>query len=141
MTYHLASTENAFGVLLLALQAFQVAFLWIHDWIPLGSLNDVAAVRSQDTPRRLIIVTLIQSVPFTIGLIFSAKYFGHPYPTWLSKWLWISYGILLGGQFRAWWVPYFGKAEPSGHSVIKGCLAIRTHSCLSATGSNPIRPT
>jgi hypothetical protein len=96
----------------LALQAFQVLFLWIHDWIPLGRLNDVAAVRSQDTPRRLIIVTLIQSVPFTIGLVFSAKYFGHPYPSWLTKWLWISYGILLGGQLRAWLVPYFGKAEP-----------------------------
>lgn len=113
MTHHSASTEPALEILLLALQAFQVAFLWIHDWIPLGCLNDVAAVRGQDTTRRLVIVTLIQSVPFTIGLFFSAKYFGHLYPAWLTKWLWISYGILLGGQLRAWWVPYLGKAEPA----------------------------
>lgn len=35
----------AWQVLLLALQALQVAFLWLHDWIPLGRLNDVAAAR------------------------------------------------------------------------------------------------
>jgi hypothetical protein len=41
-------------MVLLALQVFQVLFLWVHDWIPLGRLNDVAAVRSQDTRRRLV---------------------------------------------------------------------------------------
>jgi hypothetical protein len=30
-------------MVLLALQVFQVLFLWVHDWIPLGRLNDVAA--------------------------------------------------------------------------------------------------
>jgi len=44
-------------VVLLALQVFQVLFLWVHDWIPLGRLNDVGAVRSQDTRSRLVIVT------------------------------------------------------------------------------------
>jgi hypothetical protein len=38
-------------MVLLALQVLQVLFLWVHDWIPLGRLNDVAAVRSQDTRR------------------------------------------------------------------------------------------
>jgi hypothetical protein len=32
-------------MVLLALQAFQVLFLWVHDWIPLGRLNDVAAIQ------------------------------------------------------------------------------------------------
>jgi len=50
-------------MVLLALQVFQVLCLWVHDWISLGRLNDVAAVRSQDTRRRLVTVTLIQSVP------------------------------------------------------------------------------
>jgi hypothetical protein len=36
-------------MVLVALQVLQVLFLWLHDWIPLGRLNDVAAVRSQDT--------------------------------------------------------------------------------------------
>jgi hypothetical protein len=55
------------------LQAFHVAFLWLHDWIPLGRLNDVAEVRRQDPLPRLIRVTLIQSVPYTIGFLFSAQ--------------------------------------------------------------------
>jgi hypothetical protein len=45
--------DRALEVILLALQLLQVVFLWIHDWIPLGRLNDVGAVRSQDTLRRL----------------------------------------------------------------------------------------
>ena len=97
---------------LIALQAFQVAFLWIHDWIPLGRLNDVAAVRRADSLQRLMIVTLVQSTPFTVGLIFSAKYFGNVYPHWLVMWLWISYALLFIGQLQAWWVPYLFKADP-----------------------------
>jgi hypothetical protein len=98
--------------ILLALQVFQVLFLWLHDWIPLGRLNDVTAVRRQDTLSRLVIVTLIQSVPFTIGLFYSVRYFRQPYPGWLDKWLWISYGMLFLGQMRAWWVPYLLKPDP-----------------------------
>jgi hypothetical protein len=97
---------------LIALQAFQVVFLWVHDWMPLGRLNDVKAVRSQDTTLRLVVVTLIQSVPFTIGLLFSFFYFGRMYPHWLYMWLWISYSVMLVGQIRAWWIPYLFRAEP-----------------------------
>jgi len=98
--------------ILVALQAFQVLFLWFHDWISLGRLNDATAVRRQDTLARLVLVTLIQSVPFTIGLFYSVRYFRQMYPGWLDKWLWISYGVLFVGQMRAWWVPYLLKPEP-----------------------------
>jgi hypothetical protein len=97
---------------LLALQAYQVLFLLIHDWIPLGRLNDLAAVRSQDTLGRLVRVTAIQTIPFAIGLYFSARYFGAGYPHWLVMWLWISYALLFIGQLRAWWVPYLLKLDP-----------------------------
>ena len=107
------STRNVvLEEILLALQVFQVLFLWVHDWIPLGRLNDVVAVRKQDTAGRLILVTLVQSVPFTIGLVYSALYFGQTYPVWLDWWLWISYGVLFVGQLRAWWVPYLVKTDP-----------------------------
>jgi hypothetical protein len=99
-------------IILLVLQAFQVLFLWIHDWVPLGQLNDIASVRSQDTRSRLVVVTLIQSVPFSIGLLYSLLYFRQSYPHWLNNWLWISYGLLLIGQLRAWWLPYLFRAEP-----------------------------
>ena len=97
--------------LLLALQAFVVAFLWLHDWVPLGRLNDVAAVRSQDTLARLVGVTIVQSMPWSIGLFFSAIHFGHPSPHWLQMWLWGSYILLVLGVIRAWWVPYLLGAD------------------------------
>ena len=99
-------------IALVLLQAFQVVFLWIHDWIPLDGLNDVPAVRSQDTRSRLVVVTLIQSVPFTVGLLYSLLYFRQRHPHWLRNWLWISYGLLFIGQLRAWWVPYLFRSEP-----------------------------
>ena len=98
--------------LLLVLQALQVVFLWLHDWVPLPPLNDVRAVRSQDSLGRLVRITLIQSLPFTIFLVFSALHQGTPYPHWLVFALWLSYSMLFVGQLRAWWVPYLVKAEP-----------------------------
>ena len=103
---------NALELTLIALQVFQVLFLWLHDWIPLGRLNDTAAVRSQDTRLRLVVVTLVQSVPYTVGLFFCAWHFERSYPEWLVIWLWISYGLLFIGQIRAWWIPYLLKPEP-----------------------------
>ncbi len=100
--------------LLIVLQVLQVAFLWTHDWVPFGRLNDVAAVRRQDSTTRLIGVTLLQSVPYTIGLVASVACLAEarPFPGWLWNWLWISYGILLVGQLNAWWVPYLLQPQP-----------------------------
>src|SRR5579863_756611 len=116
-------------MVLLALQVFQVLFLWVHDWIPLGRLNDVAAVRSQDTRRRLVTVTLIQSVPWTIGLCFSLLHFRRPYPDWVYDWLVISYGLLFIGQIRAWWIPYLFRPEPKRAARYQ-ILFDKTHSFL-----------
>lgn len=113
-----------------ALQGFQVLFLWIHDWVPLGRLNDVAAVRREDSTTRLVTVTLLQSIPWTIGLVGSIAYFGRPYPGWLTNWLWISYLILFVGQLRAWWVPYLLKPEPTRAERYKRMFG-NTHSFLA----------
>ena len=112
MTQQGFPANHAIETTLLGLQGFQVAFLWIHDWVPLGRLNDVVAVRSQDTKQRLVTVTLIQSIPWTLGLCFSLSHFRRPYPGWLYGWLFISYGLLLLGQLFAWWVPYLVRPEP-----------------------------
>lgn len=98
-------------LLLLFLQILQVMILWFHDWIPTGGingrrLNDVAAVRGQQSLRSLVIVTLIQSLPYTLGLYFSAPFIAQPYPGWVRQWLLISYSILFIGELHAWWVPY-----------------------------------
>ena len=114
---------------LLVLQAFQVAFLWLHDWVPLGRLNDVAAVRRQDSVSRLVIVTLVQSIPFTLGLVWSWRHFGEPFSRWPLPWLWISYGILFVGQLRAWWLPYLLRPEPE-RAVRYQRMFGRTHAFL-----------
>lgn len=97
---------------IIALQVFQVAFLWVHDWVPLGRLNDVKAVRAIDSRRRLIAVALIQSVPYTLGLIFTLHYARSHFPGWLWTWLFVSYGLLFLGQLRAWWIPYLLRPDP-----------------------------
>ena len=114
---------------LLVLQAFQVAFLWLHDWVPLGRLNDVAAVRRQDSLSRLLVVTFIQSIPFTLGLVWSGRHFGEPFSRWPLLWLWISYGVLFVGQLRAWWLPYLLRPE-AGRAARYREIFGRTHSFL-----------
>ena len=112
MSQQISAATLHIEIVLTVLQAFQVLFLWLHDWVPLGRLNDVKAVRSQDSVFRLAVVTLIQSVPFTIGLLFSLAYFCRLYPRWLYLWLWISYSAIFLGQIRAWWIPYLFRPEP-----------------------------
>lgn len=97
---------------LICLQAVQVLILWVHDWLPLGRLNDIAAVQACDTKGRLARVTLVQSVPFTIGLIATIVYARTGHPLWLWNWLWISYILLFAGELRAWWWPYLIQPDP-----------------------------
>jgi hypothetical protein len=97
---------------LFALQCFHVLFLALHDWIPLGTLNNLNGVRATNSRHKLITGTLISLIPFAIGLVASAVYFGKVYPEWLSWWLWISYGLLFFGELKAWWIPYFFRSEP-----------------------------
>jgi hypothetical protein len=108
MARDMALTGNVLELALLTLQAFQVVFLWIHDWVPLGRLNDVVAVRSQDTLPHLALVTLIQSVPYTLGLFFSARYFGH-----------------------------FLRVEPERSERFQRMFGNSTHSCRSTVGLSP----
>ena len=68
--------SNAFETTFLTLQTVVVAFLLFHDWIPLGRLSNLAAIRSQDSLARCIFVTLLPAVPAAIGLFFSTKHFG-----------------------------------------------------------------
>ena len=118
-------------VALIVLQLVQVVILWVHDWVPLGSLNDVAAVRAADMTGRLIRVTLIQSVPYTIGLLGTIRHADGVFPGWLWYWLWISYGLLFMGELRAWWLPYLLQPEPERAARYRAMFG-RTHGFLPA---------
>lgn len=97
---------------LLALQTFIVLFLALHDWVPLGTLNNPAAVRAANPGAKLFTTTMLSAAPYAFGLAASTIYFGKPYPDWLFWWLWISYALLFLGQLRAWWIPYLIRPDP-----------------------------
>lgn len=97
-----SSPPLAARVLLLVLQVLQVALLGCHDLVPLGSLDDVAAVRRELDYPALVRTTLLQGLPWTVGLAASAMFFHAACPGWLWWWLKVSYAVLLVGELRAW---------------------------------------
>jgi hypothetical protein len=98
---------------LIALQVFVVVFIALHDWVPLGRLNDVRAVQAADSRVRLVTVTILSTLPFAVGLIASVWYARPGFPEWLMWYLWISYGATIYGMFRAWWGPYLFYDDPA----------------------------
>lgn len=115
--------------ILIALQAVQVAILWLHDWLPVPPLNDVRAVRAGHSVTRLVLMTIVQSGPYTIGLAFSLLEQGSGFAFWLWCWLWISYGVLFLGELTAWWTPYLVRTEPQRAERYRVMFG-RTHAFL-----------
>jgi hypothetical protein len=96
----------------IACQLFVVVFIAFHDWIPLGKLNNLAGIRSVDSLGKRVLVTLLSTLPFAIGLAGSIYYASTPFPGWLRWFLWISYGIGFYGLLRAWYIPYLLIPDP-----------------------------
>ena len=113
---------------LLALQLFQVLFLGLHDWVPLGSFNDLRAVQAADPRAKLIRVTLISTLPYAFGLAASLRC-ASDFPGWLIWWLWITYALLFLGQLRAWWLPYLVTPDPARAARYRTMFG-RTHGFL-----------
>ena len=122
---------------MLGLQAFHVLFLLFHDWLPLGKLNDLKALRAVDPGAKVFRTTLIQTFPYAVGLAGSLYWRGHPYPTWLVWWLWISYGLLFLGELQAWWIPYLLIRQPKRAERYKAMFG-KTHAFLPE--HNGVRP-
>jgi hypothetical protein len=122
---------------LIALQSFVVAFIALHDWAPLGALNDVSAVQAADPRRKLIVVTALSTAPFAFGLGATITYAGARFPGWLTWYLWISYGLAVYGLWRAWWGPYF-LGGAAARAIRYQAMFGRTHAFLPER--NGIRP-
>jgi hypothetical protein len=116
---------------LFGLQCFHVLFLGLHDWIPLGSLNDVKAVRAANLLDKLLLSTFISLTPFAFGLAASVYYLGRPYPHWLSLYLEISYALLFLGELQAWWFPYFFGSDAARAARYQAMFG-NTHAFLPA---------
>ena len=110
---HLANGSPAFDTIFLAAQAYVLLFLFLHDWLPLGTLNNFTAKRDADSFANRAFVTLLPAVPAALGLYYCAKDFTQPYSHGLLILLWITYGSFLFGMLRAWWVPYLLVPDPA----------------------------
>ena len=137
--------------LLIALQVFHLLFLLLHDWVPLGNLNNVAAFQKSTTMPQKVASLLVPSIPVILGLGFTllAKTRG---PN-LSFRITFSavYGFLLLGELEAWWIPYvFGTSAervaryrtlfaethsflPSRHGITPNTLHVALHAATVAT--------
>jgi hypothetical protein len=98
--------RNTVLYVFLGCEFYVVLFIALHDWIPLGRLNNLAGIRAVDTTSKLLAVTALSTLPFAIGLAASFHYASAGFPGWLLDLLWISYGAGLYGMLRAWWLPY-----------------------------------
>jgi hypothetical protein len=52
----------------LACQLYVVLFIALHDWIPLGNLNNLAGIRTTDTTIKLVITTFLSTSPLQSAL-------------------------------------------------------------------------
>ena len=93
-------------------QFLVVLFIALHDWIPLGRLNNLAGIRTADTTRKLVVVTALSTLPFAIAFVASVYYAKAHFPMWLMWLLWGSYGTGMYGILRTWWVPYLFVKDP-----------------------------
>src|ERR1700678_2809757 len=121
---------------LIVLQCFVVAFVALHNWIPLGPLNDLKAVRAEFPTGKLIITTLSNLTPAAIGLAGSIFYFKSGFPEWLVWYLCIFYLLACCGSLWAWWIPYFfgaGKKRLARDLALYG----NTHSFLPERNGVP----
>jgi hypothetical protein len=121
----------------LGCQLVVVLFIALHDWIPLGRLNNLQGIRAADTTGKLLLVTLLSTLPFAIAFAASAYYAGAGFPMWLFWLLWISYGAGLYGMLKTWWIPYLFVSDPGRVERYRVRFA-RTHAFLPMR--NGIRP-
>jgi len=98
--------------ILVWLQGFQVAILLFHDWIPLGALNDIRAMRLGRRLGTVALATALSSLFPFLGLTLSCINLNRSWPHWLDLYLLAAYGFLFMGELEAWWIPYLLSYQP-----------------------------
>ena len=88
-----------------------LVFMLVHDWVPLGSLNDIEAVKAVNTEDELIRTTVINAGSILIVIIITLLFVGKRYPKWARAWLIIHLLSILVMAMMAWWIPYFYGAS------------------------------
>ena len=82
-------------------------FMIFHDFVPLGSLNDVQAVLNDRSLNELIILTIIGAGQILLIMIGVILFMGKKYPLLIKLWLIIHQTCIFVGALIDWWIPYF----------------------------------
>ncbi len=91
--------------LFLSLLAFHFIFLSLHDWIPLGRLNDLPALRSQRSFSARVIASALMGAISALALYLNWSQSPLPsHPTRIFTF--VLYAFFTAGLIRAWWLPY-----------------------------------
>lgn len=85
---------------------FILLFMIGHDWIPLGSLNDVQALSEDRSFNERFMVTLFGTVQFLLLTGLLLTFIGKRYPLWVKLWLIIHPLCIFIGALFSWWIPY-----------------------------------
>ena len=123
--------------LFMVCQLYVCLFIALHDWLPLGRLNNLGGIRAVDSRARRVVVTVLSALPYLTGFLGSLCFAGSRFPDGLQMLLWISYGAGLAGILRAWWLPYLLFPDPVRAQRYQVRFA-STHAFLPAR--NGIRP-
>jgi hypothetical protein len=93
------------NTLFLGLLVWHVLFLSLHDWIPLGRLTDLPALRSQRSRKERILASLLMGA--ISGLALYLNWAHSPSPSrGILLFTLILYLFFLAGAIQAWWLPY-----------------------------------
>ncbi|WP_042141994.1 hypothetical protein [Paucisalibacillus sp. EB02] len=86
---------------------FILLFMIVQDWVPLGSLNDIHAIKQEKTTNELIIVTLVGVLQVAFLIFLMLLFIGKRYPLFVKLWLVIHPSCIFAGVLMSWWIPYF----------------------------------
>lgn len=117
-------------IILLAGLGLIFLFMLVHDWVPLGKLNDVQAVSEARDLGELIIVTLIGTVQILLLITIVLFYLGRKYPLWIKLWLVIHQGFIFAGALLDWWLPYLFGLGAEGRVERYSVMFGDTHAFL-----------
>ncbi|MFD2043493.1 hypothetical protein ACFSTA_03785 [Ornithinibacillus salinisoli] len=92
--------------LLIFCYSIVLLFLLLHDWVPLGTLNDVEAVKADKSTNELLLTTLIGVTQILLLMGIVLFYFGRKHPLWIKLWLIIHPACIFAGAIMDWWLPY-----------------------------------
>lgn len=107
-------------------------FMIVHDWVPLGTLNDVEAIAKERSIQELLIVTLVGVVQILILMGLVLIFMGKKYPIWVKLWLIIHQGFILQVHYSIGGF-HISSAMVQQNELkdMSKCSAILTLFCLS----------